>query len=83
MEDLDLVDTKKVGNSSTWWMTDYGRAYLQGEIDKEELDSGEPSDSQKISNLASNKDHQSILCWFTFWKVPNPINEIAHFSRNC
>lgn len=40
LEELNLVGTKKAGNSNTWWITDRGRAYLDGEIDKEEVEAG-------------------------------------------
>lgn len=33
LEELDLVSTKKAGNSNTWWITERGLAYLGGELE--------------------------------------------------
>lgn len=33
LEDLELLNSKKGGKVPVWWITDRGRAYLEGELE--------------------------------------------------
>lgn len=35
--DTDYVQSRDCGGVTIWWLTDRGRAYLEGEIDADEL----------------------------------------------
>lgn len=41
LEDRKLVRSKKVGTGRAWWLTECGRAYIEDEVDADEIEESE------------------------------------------